>query len=92
MQCLQLTGLFQYAIRQAAESENYFTSIERIHAFATLPSEGAATTRATAGNALAPDWPQHGRIEYSHVYMAYREDLPFALMDLTFTVSGGGCE
>ena len=92
MQCLQLTGLFQYAIRQAAESENYFTSIERIHAFATLPSEGAATTRTTAGNALAPDWPQHGRIEYSHVYMAYREDLPFALMDLTFTVSGGGCE
>ncbi|GJP86641.1 hypothetical protein CLOP_g16639 [Closterium sp. NIES-67] len=86
VQCLQLTGLFQYAIRQAAESENYFTSVERIHAFMQLPPEA---NHLSPPGALPPDWPQKGRIEFRHVCMAYREDLPYALNDLTFTVNGG---
>lgn len=30
MQSLQLTGFFQYGVRLAADTENYFTSVERI--------------------------------------------------------------
>lgn len=30
VQSLQLTGFFQYGVRLAAETENYFTSVERI--------------------------------------------------------------
>ncbi|CAI5523557.1 unnamed protein product [Closterium sp. Naga37s-1] len=86
VQSLQLTGLFQYAIRQAAESENYFTSVERIHAFMHLPSEA---NHVSAPGTLPPAWPDTGRVEFCHVYMAYREDLPYALNDLTFTVAGG---
>ncbi|CAI5465305.1 unnamed protein product [Closterium sp. Yama58-4] len=86
VQSLQLTGLFQYAIRQAAESENYFTSVERIHAFMQLPSEA---NHLSPPGTLPPAWPDKGRVEFCHVYMAYREDLPYALNDLTFTVAGG---
>ncbi|CAI5974351.1 unnamed protein product [Closterium sp. NIES-64] len=86
VQSLQLTGLFQYAIRQAAESENYFTSVERIHAFMQLPSEA---NHLSPPGTLPPAWPDKGRVEFCHVYMAYREDLPYALNDLTFTVMGG---
>ncbi|CAI7912000.1 unnamed protein product [Closterium sp. NIES-53] len=86
VQSLQLTGLFQYAIRQAAESENYFTSVERIHAFMQLPSEA---NHVSPPGTLPPAWPDTGRVEFCHVYMAYREDLPYALNDLTFTVAGG---
>ncbi|CAI5958721.1 unnamed protein product [Closterium sp. NIES-65] len=86
VQSLQLTGLFQYAIRQAAESENYFTSVERIHAFMQLPSEAS---HLSPPGTLPPAWPDKGRVEFCHVYMAYREDLPYALNDLTFTVMGG---
>jgi hypothetical protein len=33
VQSLQLTGFFQYGVRLAAETENYFTSVERIQVY-----------------------------------------------------------
>merc|ERR1719353_1666519 len=37
---LNLTGMLQFGVRQAAEVENLMTSVERVHAYSTdLPSE-----------------------------------------------------
>lgn len=34
VQSLQLSGFFQYGVRLAADTENYFTSVERIQVIA----------------------------------------------------------
>ena len=36
---MSLTGYFQWAIRQSAESENQMTSVERVIEYSKLPSE-----------------------------------------------------
>lgn len=61
VQSVQLTGLFQYAIRQAAETENYFTSVERIGAYASLEMEADPDTPA---GVIGPHWPEHGQIDF----------------------------
>ena len=38
---MTLTGLFQWAIRQSAETENNMTSVERVMEYGQLPSEAA---------------------------------------------------
>jgi hypothetical protein len=37
VQSLQITDFFQYGVRMASETENYFTSVERIQAPLSLP-------------------------------------------------------
>eukprot|EP00850_Spirogloea_muscicola_P011143 SM000068S20575 [mRNA] locus=s68:197067:208001:- [translate_table: standard] len=83
VQSLQLTGLFQYGVRQMAETENYFTSVERIHAYTELPTEAAADSPE---GLVDSDWPKEGRISVRGYSMAYREDLPCVLNNLLFEV------
>eukprot|EP00850_Spirogloea_muscicola_P013866 SM000096S24895 [mRNA] locus=s96:433181:441538:+ [translate_table: standard] len=83
VQSLQLTGLFQYGVRQMAETENYFTSVERIHAYTELPTEAAADSPE---GLVDSDWPKEGRISVREYSMAYREDLPCVLNNLSFEV------
>ncbi|KAG0577462.1 hypothetical protein KC19_5G158000 [Ceratodon purpureus] len=83
VQSLQLTGFFQYGVRLAAETENYFTSVERIQAYSILPTEADPDT---APGIITEDWPQNGEIEFVHYTMAYRVDLPPVLNDLCFKV------
>ncbi len=37
VQSLQITDFFQYGVRMASETENYFTSVDRIQALLSLP-------------------------------------------------------
>lgn len=83
VQSLQLTGFFQYGVRLAAETENYFTSVERIQAYSQLPTEADPET---APGIITEEWPQNGEVEFVHYTMAYREDLPPVLNDLCFKV------
>lgn len=83
VQSLQLTGFFQFGVRLAAETENYFTSVERIQAYSKLPTEADPDT---APGIITEDWPLNGEIEFVHYTMAYREDLPPVLNDLCFKV------
>ncbi|XP_024398184.1 uncharacterized protein [Physcomitrium patens] len=84
VQSLQLTGFFQYGVRLAAETENYFTSVERIQAYTELPTEADSDT---APGVITEKWPEKGEIEFVHYTMAYREDLPRVLNDLCFKVN-----
>ncbi|KAH7427040.1 hypothetical protein KP509_10G027600 [Ceratopteris richardii] len=86
LQSLQLTGYFQYGVRLAADTENYFTSVERIKAYTELPTEADPKTKE---GIIGEDWPSHGEIVFESYTMAYREDLPPALNNLSFKVNAG---
>ncbi|XP_067853075.1 ATP-binding cassette sub-family C member 5 [Heptranchias perlo] len=81
---VQLTGLFQFTVRLASESEARFTSVERIRHYIThLESEAPLHIPETAP---APDWPQEGQIQFDEVEMCYRDNLPLVLKKVTFTI------
>ncbi|GAQ87187.1 ATP-binding cassette transporter subfamily C [Klebsormidium nitens] len=88
VQSLQLTGLFQYGVRQAAETENFFTSVERISAYTVVEDEEERAPSQTAPVIPDKSWPQDGVIEFRDVTMAYRTDLPPVLRGLSFKVNG----
>ncbi|XP_018432035.1 PREDICTED: multidrug resistance-associated protein 5 isoform X1 [Nanorana parkeri] len=81
---VQLTGLFQFTVRLASETEARFTSVERIsHYIKTLALEAPARIKNKAPPA---DWPQEGEISFENSEMRYRENLPLVLKKVSFTI------
>nr|XP_056705401.1 ATP-binding cassette sub-family C member 5 isoform X2 [Euleptes europaea] len=81
---VQLTGLFQFTVRLASETEARFTSVERInHYIKTLSLEAPARIK---NKAPPPDWPQEGEVIFENAEMRYRENLPLVLKKVSFTV------
>ncbi|KAM6388822.1 ATP-binding cassette sub-family C member 5 isoform 5-T6 [Pluvialis apricaria] len=81
---VQLTGLFQFTVRLASETEARFTSVERIdHYIKTLSLEAPARIK----NKSPPlDWPQEGEVVFENAEMRYRENLPLVLKKVSFTI------
>ncbi|MCO5606131.1 hypothetical protein L7F22_060318 [Adiantum nelumboides] len=84
VQSMQVTGLMQYAIRQAAEVENYLTSVERINAYANLTTEADANTPP---GIIEENWPSRGEIEFVKYTMAYRVDLMPILNEVSLKIN-----
>ncbi|CAM9972835.1 unnamed protein product, partial [Ectocarpus sp. 12 AP-2014] len=84
---LQLGGLFQWAVRQAAEVENQMVSAERVLSYCRVPQE--ASLESEPGCKPADGWPSKGNIEVRDMSMRYREDLPPVLKGLTLSIKGG---
>ncbi|KAM9318597.1 ATP-binding cassette sub-family C member 5 [Pholidichthys leucotaenia] len=81
---VQLTGLFQFTVRLASETEARFTSVERIHHYIqSLSQEAPARVR---GQAPPPDWPQRGELVFREVEMRYQESLPLVLNKISCTI------
>ncbi|XP_069492781.1 ATP-binding cassette sub-family C member 5-like [Ambystoma mexicanum] len=81
---VQLTGLFQFTVRLASESEARFTSVERIrHYITTLEPEGPLCQNQ---NSPPTCWPQEGAIKFQNVEMCYRKDLPLVLKNVSFEI------
>ncbi|XP_044529198.1 multidrug resistance-associated protein 5 isoform X1 [Gracilinanus agilis] len=81
---VQLTGLFQFTVRLASETEARFTSVERInHYIKTLALEAPARIK---NKTPPPDWPQEGEIVFENAEMRYRENLPLVLKKVSFTI------
>ena len=74
MYCINLTMLFQWAVRQSAEAENYMTSAERIYEYGQLRPEQDESINALF---IHPpnDWPNKGVIEFKKYSMKYRIEL-----------------
>lgn len=85
---VQLSGNFQYAIRQKALSETYMTSIERLlHYNLRLPVE--EDDRPKPKNFPHDAWPARGEIQFDGVSCRYRADLPTVLDGITVTFPAG---
>ncbi|KAI5098386.1 multidrug resistance-associated protein 5 isoform X1, partial [Silurus meridionalis] len=81
---VQLTGLFQFTVRLASETEARFTSVERIHHYIeSLSLEAPARVK---NKAPPSDWPQEGEVVFDNVEMKYREELPLVLKKLSCTI------
>ena len=86
MYCINLTMLFQWAVRQSAEAENYMTSAERIYEYGQLKAEEDG--RDSAGLVIQPpdEWPSRGMIEFKQYSMRYRAELEPVLNAIDFRV------
>lgn len=91
MYIIQLTGLFQWAVRQSAEVESLMVSIERILAYSRLETEGELHGPADVGTETSsrPHWPEQGKIEAVNLTASYREDLPPVLKNISFILQPG---
>jgi len=83
---IQLSGLFQWCIRQSAEVVNLMVAVERVIGFRDLPSEAALTKEC---DKEVKGWPMTGEINVKKVSVRYRSGLHLSLRGLTFTVKGG---
>ena len=84
---MMLTGSLQYAMRQTAEAENLFTSVERILEYGRLAPE---TTTIAAGEKSS--WIiASGKLEYRNVSLKYGDggDEDNVLEGVSFTVEAG---
>ncbi|XP_051512513.1 ATP-binding cassette sub-family C member 5-like isoform X2 [Myxocyprinus asiaticus] len=81
---VQLTGLFQFTVRLASETEARFTSVERIHHYIkSLSLEAPARVK---NKAPPSDWPQEGEIVFDGTEMRYRDNLPLILRKVSCTI------
>nr|XP_046244081.1 multidrug resistance-associated protein 5 [Scatophagus argus]XP_046244082.1 multidrug resistance-associated protein 5 [Scatophagus argus]XP_046244083.1 multidrug resistance-associated protein 5 [Scatophagus argus] len=81
---VQLTGLFQFTVRLASETEARFTAVERIHHYIqSLTQEAPARVKGCAPPA---DWPQQGEVVLREVDMRYQENLPLVLNRISCTI------
>ncbi|KTG37988.1 hypothetical protein cypCar_00012072 [Cyprinus carpio] len=78
------TGLFQFTVRLASETEARFTSVERIHHYIkSLSLEAPARVK---NKAPPSDWPQEGEIVFDGTEMRYRDNLPMILKKVSCTI------
>jgi len=83
-----LTGGLQYCLRQTAEAESLFTSVERILEYGTLPSEYKNSTNQR--EKPPSEWTiREGKIEFKGVCMRYGDEDPNVLDTVSFTVEAG---
>lgn len=81
---LQLSGLFQWAVRQSAEVVNLMVSVERVAEYGDLPPEAALTCPEDD-----PSWPRQGSIEVKDLSVRYRSALPLSLKRVSFKIEAG---
>ena len=82
--CITLTALFQWAVRQSAEMENYMTSAERIDEYSHLPPEDNFYQAEVQPPAR---WPVEGRIEFENYKLKYRPELEPVLKGMNLKIS-----
>ncbi|XP_049822913.1 ATP-binding cassette subfamily C member 4-like isoform X2 [Aethina tumida] len=83
-QCIGLSGLIQWGMRQSAELENQMTSVERVFEYIDIETEPSLTSTPSARP--DPKWPQQGEIVYDNVSMSYKVGGHNVLSNLTLMV------
>ncbi|UJR17739.1 hypothetical protein I4U23_004637 [Adineta vaga] len=81
--CISLTSIFQWAVRQSAETENYMTSAERIDEYSRLPPEEDFYN----GETKPPiHWPNEGKIQFDNYKLRYRPELEPVLKGMNLEI------
>ncbi|XP_066936141.1 ATP-binding cassette sub-family C member 10-like isoform X2 [Clytia hemisphaerica] len=82
---LSITGLLNGLINFFTESEKQFVSVERVlNYIEKTPAEDESNN-----NMNDEFWPPHGAVCFRNVCLQYRENLPFALEEVSFFVKAG---
>ncbi|ORX82952.1 P-loop containing nucleoside triphosphate hydrolase protein [Basidiobolus meristosporus CBS 931.73] len=84
---LQVTGVFNWCVRQAAEVETNMNAVERVdHYIHNIESEADLVI---GDRRPEPEWPQRGDIEIKDLELSYREGLPPVLHGINLSITGG---
>lgn len=75
-------------MRQAAEVENYMTSVERVLEFHKVESEESKLMTKPEHN-LPIDWPTCGDVTFQNVCLRYSSTDPPVLKKLNFIIKSG---
>ncbi|XP_054723461.1 ATP-binding cassette sub-family C member 4-like isoform X2 [Uloborus diversus] len=81
---LQLSGSFQWGVRQSAEVESQMTSVERVIEYSNLDPE--AELESEKDKKPPKGWPSKGYIAYQDVSLKYTPDEPPVLKNLNFEI------
>ncbi|KAG8186529.1 hypothetical protein JTE90_023957 [Oedothorax gibbosus] len=81
---LQLSGSFQWGVRQSAEVESQMTSVERVIEYSNLKPE--ASLESSDEKKPAKNWPSRGYITYKNVSLKYSPNEPPVLKNLNFEI------
>ncbi|XP_017785363.1 PREDICTED: probable multidrug resistance-associated protein lethal(2)03659 [Nicrophorus vespilloides] len=68
-QCIGLTGIFQWGMRQSAEFETQLTAVERVLEFTKIEPE--PPLESIPENKPHSFWPTEGAVEFKNVFMKY---------------------
>ena len=79
--CILLTGMLQWGVRQSAEVENLMTSVERVLEYTKLPQEDEPTK---PGNVPPISWPSNGVLQFNDVFLRYDKDEKDVLRGVNF--------
>ncbi|XP_074027104.1 probable multidrug resistance-associated protein lethal(2)03659 isoform X2 [Leptinotarsa decemlineata] len=84
-QCIGLSGLVQWGMRQSAELENQMTSVERVLEFTKIEHESDLESRPDKKPPIS--WPKQGKIEFIDTTMRYAPFEPPVLKHLHFVIN-----
>ncbi|XP_050295811.1 probable multidrug resistance-associated protein lethal(2)03659 [Anthonomus grandis grandis] len=82
-QAMNLTGMFQWGMRQWSELENSMTCVERIKEYADVKPEENTNTKEPPKS-----WPERGDLTFDRLSLRYAKEEPCVLKELTFQVRG----
>ncbi|KAL5004806.1 hypothetical protein ScPMuIL_018262 [Solemya velum] len=77
---IQTTGLFQFTVRMAIDTESRFISVQRLKHY----TEDIDQEPENVEGELPEKWPTRGRIVFQRLKMRYRDKLPNALRGVSF--------
>jgi ATP-binding cassette subfamily C (CFTR/MRP) protein 4 len=83
-QCLLMSGIVQWGMRQSAELEHQIISVERILEYSKLEPE--PSLEKTPANKVPEKWPEQGQISFKNVSLIYDRQEEPALKNLNFTI------
>ena len=84
--CISITSLFQWGVRQSAETEIFMTSAERIDEYSHIhPEEGFYIEQLEP----PPNWPIEGKIEFKNYKLRYRQELEPVLKGINLEITPG---
>lgn len=99
----QLSGVFQFTVRLASETEAKFVSVERMHTFLSYNQvEGQEclaeskmikrkdqTQAKLHDHSIHPNWPTSGHVKFDSVTLCYSSTDPPVLKEVCFEVQAG---
>ena len=88
-QAMDVTRLYNMAIRWSVNVESNMLSIQRLIEYTKLPAERGGLNNIEGENVRSPTLELEGKIQFDNVQMSYSADLQPALKDLSFTILPG---
>ncbi|XP_072337955.1 multidrug resistance-associated protein 1 isoform X3 [Scyliorhinus torazame] len=83
---LQITSTLNWLVRMTSEVETNIVAVERVQEYSVTSKEARWVIR---NNRPPKTWPSEGKVEFVNYALRYREDLDFALKDITVSINGG---